>query len=692
MMKQSQNPGTGPGNSLRSRKIESMRRMLNLNAPSARLTSAGLSSAAGGPADSEEPQWKVLIYDRSGQDMISPLLTVKDLRDLGVTLHLPLHSDREPLSDVAAVYFMNPSEENLQRLGRDLAAGLYESYHLNFISPISRSKLEDLAQAAIGGNAVGQISRVVDQYTDFICLEEDLFVLRHHSADSLSYKALNRPDSSDEAMEAMLNEIAGGLFSVCVTLGAVPVIRCPAGNAAEAVAAKLDKKLRDNLRDARNSLFTGSGDSAAQYSFQRPLLLLLDRSLDLATMLHHPWTYQALVHDVLGSRLNRVELPQSGPPSQQQQQQKRTTAYDLLAEEDNFWSAQRGAPFPEVADAVKRNLEKYKQEEEKVSRLKRSMGFDAELDDKTVTDTMSVLNSAMSDLPALLAMKRSLDMHTNVATCLAEKIKARQLDLLFELEEKLLAKQSLDRPLVDVLADPEAGSFEDKLRLLLVAVLSDCPQASGAELDELLSQLNRLASEPSAALSSESGGLVDCAGLLKAAAYLRKWRALSGGGSYYVGGGSGGSGASGSGSGWLGGLSKGGSFLMEGVRNLVLRKHNLPAARIADCLMENRAGQAEVEEYRYFDPKLHRVTDPSQIPRQKQPFQEAIVFVVGGGNYIEYQNLVDLRRTSKSSGVTGAGGGGGGSGGGGRRITYGSTQLVTGCQFLLQLAELGQLT
>ena len=31
--------------------------------------------------------------------------------------------------------------------------------------------------------------------------------------------------------------------------------RCPKGNAAEAVAEKLDKKLRDNLKDARNSLF-----------------------------------------------------------------------------------------------------------------------------------------------------------------------------------------------------------------------------------------------------------------------------------------------------------------------------------------------------------------------------------------------------------------------------------------------------
>ena len=31
--------------------------------------------------------------------------------------------------------------------------------------------------------------------------------------------------------------------------------RCPKGNAAEAVADKLDNKLRDNLKDARNSLF-----------------------------------------------------------------------------------------------------------------------------------------------------------------------------------------------------------------------------------------------------------------------------------------------------------------------------------------------------------------------------------------------------------------------------------------------------
>lgn len=35
-----------------------------------------------------EPVWKVLIYDRVGQDIISPLIAIRELRELGVTLHM----------------------------------------------------------------------------------------------------------------------------------------------------------------------------------------------------------------------------------------------------------------------------------------------------------------------------------------------------------------------------------------------------------------------------------------------------------------------------------------------------------------------------------------------------------------------------------------------------------------------------
>lgn len=48
-----------------------------------------------------------------------------------------------------------------------------------------------------------------------------------------------------------------------------------------------------------------------------------------------------------------------------------------------------------------------------------------------------------------------------------------------------------------------------------------------------------------------------------------------------------------------------------------------------------------MDEYHYLDPKQLKLTD---IPRNRQAFQDAIVFIVGGGNYIEYQNLVDFAK------------------------------------------------
>ena len=49
--------------------------MLNLNEPDPK-------------AEGAIPVWKVLIYDRIGQDIISPLISIKELRELGVTLHM----------------------------------------------------------------------------------------------------------------------------------------------------------------------------------------------------------------------------------------------------------------------------------------------------------------------------------------------------------------------------------------------------------------------------------------------------------------------------------------------------------------------------------------------------------------------------------------------------------------------------
>lgn len=98
-----------------------------------------------------------------------------------------LHSDRDPIPEVPAVYFCAPSEENLGRICQDLDNGIYDQYHLNFISPITRQKLEDLAASAIHSNSAVNIHKVFDQYLNFICLEDDLFIMKHQKSDDLSY-------------------------------------------------------------------------------------------------------------------------------------------------------------------------------------------------------------------------------------------------------------------------------------------------------------------------------------------------------------------------------------------------------------------------------------------------------------------------------------------------------------------------
>lgn len=48
-------------------------------------------------------------------------------------------------------------------------------------------------------------------------------------------------------------------------------------------------------------------------------------------------------------------------------------------------------------------------------------------------------------------------------------IKSRKLDTFFELEEKIMSKaQALEKPLLDILTDPETGTPDDKLRLFII--------------------------------------------------------------------------------------------------------------------------------------------------------------------------------------------------------------------------------
>jgi len=61
-----------------------------------------------------------------------------------------------------------------------------------------------------------------------------------------------------------------------------------------------------------------------------------------------------------------------------------------------------------------------------------------------------------------------------------------------------------------------------------------------------------------------------------------------------------------------------------------------------------------------------------EIPRKTTPFREAIIFTVGGGSLVEYENLQRYGRTN------------------GKHIIYGATELLNPAEFLKQAEALGK--
>lgn len=65
-------------------------------------------------------------------------------------------------------------------------------------------------------------------------------------------------------------------------------------------------------------------------------------------------------------------------------------------------------------------------------------------------------------------------------------------------------------------------------------------------------------------------------------------------------------------------------------------------------------------------------------------FNESIVFVVGGGGYVEYTNLLEWAAHKGMRERDGA------VQGGGKKVTYGSTEIMTPTGFLKVMADLGK--
>ncbi|GKV23893.1 hypothetical protein SLEP1_g33572 [Rubroshorea leprosula] len=591
--------------------------MLNLNQP---VNSTGTAN---------EEVYKILIYDKFCQNILSPLIHVKDLRKHGVTLYFLIDKDRKPVHDVPAVYFIQPTQSNIQRVIADASRSLYDSFHLNFSSSIPRPLLEDLASGTLNLDSIDKISKVHDQYLEFVTLEDNLFSL----AQEFCYEQLNDPSAGDREIEEIIERIVSGLFCVLATLAVVPIIRCPHGGPAEMVASALDQKLRDHLL-SKNNLFSEGGNFVG--SFQRPILCIFDRNFELSVGIQHDFRYRPLVHDVLGLKLNRLSV---------QGEKGGMKSYELDSS-DLFWATNGSLEFPEVAVEIETQLNKYKKDVDEVNRRTGGTGG-AEFDGTDLIGNTKHLMNAVNSLPELTERKHVIDKHTNIATVLLGEIKERSLDSYAKKENDMLIRGGIDRnELLGVLKGK--GNKMDKLRFAIIYLISseninpsevEAVEAAlrESEVDtsafQYVKKIKSLNVSLASANSASRSNIVDWAEKLYGQSI---------------------------------------SAVTAGVKNLLASDRQLALTRTVEALMEGKPNP-EIDSYLVFDPRAPKSSSGTSSSHLKGPFKEAIVFMIGGGNYMEYGSLQELVQHQQPV----------------KHVIYGTTEILTGSEFVKQLASLG---
>ncbi|KAJ1719075.1 Vesicle trafficking between the ER and Golgi [Coemansia erecta] len=245
-------------------------------------------------------------------------------------------------------------------------------------------------------------------------------------------------------------------------------------------------------------------------------------------------------------------------------------------------------------------------------------------------------------------------------------IKEWQLDMLFQMEEQI--RRQSKSSIIKAINDPENTDMQDKMRLYILYMLANeglkqvdrdkCEAALWAAGCDLaaLEYINKLRSlnKMNSSIASPSVGSGTAAGR----DLLGKFLSISN---------------------RLAGLTDSSSLagILSGVRNLLPSNKQLPVSRIVEAVMNGRAsglggsggglgiginirsgasgssssgggGVAAaklIENYVHFNLKQARrrnLAGSNAASDISGPSQDAIVFIVGGGNYIEYQNLMEF--------------------------------------------------
>ncbi|KAG6786064.1 hypothetical protein POTOM_007657 [Populus tomentosa] len=380
---------------------------------------------------------KVLILDSQTVSIVSVVYSQTELLQKEVFLVElvdSLSKSKEPMSHLKAVCFLRPTSENIQHLRRQLASPRFGESHLFFSNILKDTQIHILADS----DEQEVVQQVQEYYGDFVAIDPYHFTLNIPSNHMYMLPAVVDPPG----LQHFCDRVVDGIAAVFLALKRRPVIRYQrTSDIAKRVAQETSKLMyqqESGLFDFRRTEIS-------------PLLLIVDRRDDPVTPLLNQWTYQAMVHELIGIHDNKVDLSSIGKLPKDQQE------VVLSSEQDAFFKANMYENFGDIGMNIKKMVDDFQQ----VAKSNQNI--------QTIEDMAKFVDN----YPEYRKMHGNVSKHVKLVTEMSKIVEERRLMLVSEMEQDLACNsgQVAAFEAVTNLLNNENVSDIDCLRLVMLYAL-----------------------------------------------------------------------------------------------------------------------------------------------------------------------------------------------------------------------------
>ncbi|KAL8128507.1 hypothetical protein V2J09_017662 [Rumex salicifolius] len=418
--------------------------------------------------------WKVLIMDKVTVRVMSSSCKMSDITDQVVE---ELFKRREPMPSMDAIYYMQPTKENMVMFLSDMSGR--EPLYRN--GPVPKELINHIKSDC---SVVSRIGALREMNMEYFPVESHVYVTDHDMAMEELYGATAK---DSRKFDACLNTMAMRIATVFASLKELPHVRYRAAKDSdtlsprELVPSKLASVIWSCVEKYKSTIQNYPQTETCD-------LLIIDRSVDQIAPVIHEWTYDAMCHDLLEMEGNKcvIEVPSKsgGPPEKKQV---------ILDDTDPVWLEIRNLHIAEASERLSDKFTTF-QSKNKAAQLSQAARDGGELSTRD-------LQKMVQDLPQYTEIMEKLSAHVEIAGKINSLIGEMGLRELGQLEQDLVFGDAATKNVITYFRTSQDISPENKLRLLMIYACVH-PDKFEADKASKLMQLAKLSAEDMKAIKN----------------------------------------------------------------------------------------------------------------------------------------------------------------------------------------------